>query len=46
MLKYRRITAADVEAIARFVRTNLERLHLNIPGTAYYDPITIRNLTI
>lgn len=38
MLKYRRITAADDEAIARIVRTNLERLHLNIPGTAYYDP--------
>ena len=38
MLKYRRITAADDEAIAKIVRTNLEKLHLNIPGTAYYDP--------
>ena len=37
MLKYRKITAADDEAIAKIVRTNLERLHLDIPGTAYYD---------
>ena len=38
MLKYRRITAADDEAIAKIVRTNLEKSHLNIPGTVYYDP--------
>ena len=38
MLKYRRITAADDEAIAKIIRTNLEKLHLDIPGTAYYDP--------
>ena len=38
MMKYRRITIADDEAIAKIVRTNLERLHLDIPGTAYYDP--------
>ena len=38
MLKYRRITAEDDEAIAKIVRTNLEKMHLNIPGTAYFDP--------
>ena len=38
MLKYRRITASDDEAIAKIVRTNLESLNLNIPGTAYFDP--------
>ena len=38
MMKYRRIIAGDDEAIARIVRTNLESMHLNIPGTAYYDP--------
>ena len=38
MLKYRKITAGDDEAIAKIIRANLEKLHLNIPGTAYYDP--------
>lgn len=38
MLKYRRIDTADDEAITKIVRTNLERLNLNIPGTAYFDP--------
>ena len=38
MLKYRRICAADDETIAGIIRTNLENLHLNIPGTAYFDP--------
>ena len=38
MLKYRRINSADDEAIASIIRANLEKLHLNIPGTAYYDP--------
>ncbi len=38
MMKYRRITASDDEVIAKIVRSNLEKLHLNIPGTAYYDP--------
>lgn len=38
MLKYRRIDAVDDEAIAKIVRTNLERMNLNIPGTAYFDP--------
>ena len=38
MLKYRRICAADDETIAGIIRTNLEKLHLNVPGTAYFDP--------
>ena len=38
MLKYRRICAADDETIAGIIRINLENLHLNIPGTAYFDP--------
>ena len=24
--------------VAKIIRTNLEKLHLNIPGTAYFDP--------
>lgn len=32
------MTAADDEAIAGIIRANLEKFHLNIPGTAYYDP--------
>ena len=38
MLKYRKIEETDDAAIARIIRTNLENLHLNIPGTAYFDP--------
>ncbi len=38
MLKYRRINSSDDEAIASIIRANLEKLHLNIPGTAYFDP--------
>lgn len=38
MLKYRKIEAADDPAIAGIIRSNLEKLHLNIPGTAYFDP--------
>lgn len=37
-MKLRRITAADDAAMAKIVRDNLEKLHLDIPGTAYYDP--------
>lgn len=37
MLKYRKIEAEDDEIIARIIRTNLENLHLDIPGTAYFD---------
>lgn len=38
MLKYRKITAADDAAIAKIIRENLEKQHLDIPGTAYFDP--------
>lgn len=38
MLKYRRITAADDEAIAGIVRANLKAMHLDVPGTVYFDP--------
>ncbi len=38
MLKYRRISASDDAAIAKIVRTNLEKLNLNVPGTVYFDP--------
>ena len=38
MLKYRKIKADDDAAIARIIRSNLEKLHLDIPGTAYFDP--------
>ncbi len=37
MLKYRKIEAEDDDIIARIIRTNLENLRLNIPGTAYFD---------
>lgn len=38
MLKYRKITVADDAAVARIIRANLEKTHLDIPGTAYFDP--------
>ena len=38
MLNYREITPADDGAIAKIIRANLERFHLNIPGTVYFDP--------
>lgn len=38
MLNYRKINVADDETIARIIRHNLEKLHLDIPGTAYFDP--------
>ncbi len=38
MLNYRPITPADDEDVARIIRTNLEKMHLNLPGTAYFDP--------
>ena len=34
----RKITAADDAALAKIIRTNLEKVHLNVPGTAYFDP--------
>ena len=37
-IKIRTITAADNPAIAEIIRTNLKKFHLDIPGTAYFDP--------
>lgn len=34
----RPITASDDPLIADIIRTNLKRFHLDIPGTAYFDP--------
>lgn len=38
MEQIRPITPADDAAIAAIIRANLEHYHLNIPGTAYFDP--------
>ena len=38
MLNYRKIEASDDKKIAGIIRSNLEKLHLNIPGTAYFGP--------
>ncbi len=38
MLNYRKITAADDAGIAKIIRFNLKKFHLDIPGTAYFDP--------
>ena len=38
MLNYRKIETADNAKIAQIIRSNLEKLHLNVPGTAYFDP--------
>ena len=38
MLKYRKMEAADDAAIAEIIRSNLEELHLDVPGTACFDP--------
>lgn len=37
-IKTRLITAADNPVIAEIIRTNLKKFHLDIPGTAYFDP--------
>ncbi|MCR5783707.1 MAG: GNAT family N-acetyltransferase [Clostridia bacterium] len=38
MLNYRKIEPSDDRRIAEIIRTNLEKYHLDIPGTAYFDP--------
>ena len=38
MPSYRKIEPADDARIAEIVRANLEHFHLDIPGTAYFDP--------
>ena len=37
-IKIRLITAADNSEIAEIIRMNLKKFHLDIPGTAYFDP--------
>ena len=37
-MRYRKIEAADDPKIAEIIRANLEKLGLNFPGTAYFDP--------
>lgn len=37
-MKYRKIKEDDDQKIAEIIRENLQRLHLDIPGTAYFDP--------
>lgn len=34
----RPITESDDAVIAEIIRTNLEKFHLDIPGTVYFDP--------
>ena len=38
MLNYRKIEPSDDGRIAEIIRANLEKVHLDIPGTAYFDP--------
>lgn len=38
MLNYRKIEAADNAPLAALIRSNLEKFHLNIPGTVYFAP--------
>lgn len=37
MLKYREMTVADNDAVARLIRNNLKKHELDIPGTVYFD---------
>ena len=38
MLNNRKLEAKYDAQIAAIIRTNLERFHLNVPGTVYFDP--------
>ncbi len=38
MLNYRKIEKGDYKKIAQIIRANLEKFHLDIPGTVYFDP--------
>ena len=38
VLNYRKIETVDDARISQIIRSNLEKLHLDIPGTAYFDP--------
>ncbi len=37
-MRYRCITREDDTALSRIIRENLRKHHLDIPGTAYFDP--------
>ena len=37
MIQWRKMEAADNALLARIIRSNLEKYHLDIPGTVYYD---------
>ncbi len=37
MIKYREMTESDNAAVAAFIRDNLKKLKLDIPGTVYFD---------
>ncbi len=37
MIKYREMTVADNDAVAKIIRDNLENYNLDIPGTVYFD---------
>ncbi|MCH5462003.1 GNAT family N-acetyltransferase [Lactobacillus sp. LC28-10] len=37
-MKIREIKPADDAQMAKILRSSLEQLHLNLPGTAYFDP--------
>lgn len=36
-MNYRKIESADDAEIAKIIRSNLEKFHLDLPGTAYFD---------
>lgn len=38
MVSCRKIEPSDDGIIEKIIRTNLENLHMDIPGTVYYDP--------
>lgn len=38
MLHYRKLQPEDDAKIAEIIRMNLEKFHLNVPGTVYFDP--------
>lgn len=37
-MNHRKIEPSDDRIIAGIIRSNLEKFHLDIPGTAYFDP--------
>ncbi|MTV81815.1 GNAT family N-acetyltransferase [Secundilactobacillus folii] len=41
-MEIREIEAADDRKMATILRSSLEQMHLNLPGTAYFDPFVDR----